>query len=117
MLISVRAVDFVLTHAVRGAVEERLACALAWTGRQTARLGVLLSHVAGPGGRMLKCCSIRVQLPDGHTLMVEDRKEDFELAAERAANRVDRLLRQAGRRRVAGLSHKAHRMEKPSWTS
>lgn len=99
MDVSIRAVDFVLTHRLRAAVEERLACALAWTGRQTARVGVLLSCVTGPGGQVLKCCRIQMQLRDGRKLVVEDIRADFDLAAARAAGRIDRVLRQAGRKR------------------
>lgn len=99
MDVTIRAVDFVLTHTMRSTIEGRLACALAWTGRQTGRLGVLLSYTAGPGGQLLKCCKIHVQFRDGRKFVIEDVKADFHLAAERAANRVDRFLRQAGRMR------------------
>lgn len=97
MHITVRAVDFVLTHLVRESVEERLAYALAWTGRQMARLNVMLSCAVGPAGQ--------VHFPDGRQLVVEDVKADFPLAAERAANRIDRVLRHAGRRREPRLTH------------
>ena len=99
MHMSIRAVDFVLTLPMRATVEEKLACALAWTGRQTVRLGVLLSNVAGPGGKVLKCCKIQMLLSDGRKLVVEDIREDVQVAAERAANRIDRLLRHTRRRR------------------
>ncbi len=99
MDVSIRAVDFVLTNTLRSAIEERLACALAWAGRQTARLGVLLCHRAGPDGQRLECCKINVQFRDGRQFVIEDSKPHFHLAAERAANRVDRLLRQVGRLR------------------
>jgi ribosome-associated translation inhibitor RaiA len=105
MHITVRAVDFVLTHLVRASVEERLAWALAWTGRQTARLNVVLSCAVGPAGQVRKRCEIRVHFPDGRQLVVDDVKADFPLAAERAANRIDRVLRHAGRRREARLSY------------
>ena len=105
MHITVRAVDFVLTHPVREAVEERLACALAWTGRQMARLHVMLSGAVGPAGQVLKRCTILVHFPDGRQLVVEDVKADFLLAAERAGNRIDRVLRHAGRRREPRLTH------------
>lgn len=100
MHVSVRAVDFVLTHPLRIAVEERLACALAWTGRKLARLGVLLSYVAGPGGQRLTRCTIEVDLQDGGKLLAQDTRADFHLAAELAAGRIDRLLRQAARRQA-----------------
>lgn len=99
MDVSIRAADFVLTHTMRSTIEDRLACALSWTGRQTARLWVLLSHTVGPGGQLLKCCKIQVQCRDGRKFVIEDIKGDFHVAAEHAANRVDRLLRQVGRLR------------------
>ena len=105
MHITVRAVDFVLTHLVRESVEERLVCALAWTGRQMARLNVMLSCAVGPAGQVLKRCKILVHFPDGRQLVVEDVMADFSLAAERAANRIDRVLRHAGRRRAPRLTH------------
>ena len=98
MQVSIRAVDFVLTLPMRATVEEKLAFALAWTGRQTVRLGVLLSNVAGPGGKVLKCCKIQALLSDGRRIVVEDIRVDLQMAAERAANRIDRLLRHARRR-------------------
>lgn len=105
MHITVRAVDFVLTHPVREAVEERLACALAWTGRQTARLHVMLSCATGPAGQVLKRGKILVHFPDGRQLVVEHVTADFPLAAERAANRIARVLRLTGRRREPRLKH------------
>lgn len=51
MDVSIRAADFVLTHTMRSTIEDRLACALSWTGRQSARLWVLLAHTVGPGGQ------------------------------------------------------------------
>lgn len=87
MHITVRAADFVLTHLVRESVEERLACAV------------------GPAGQVLKRCKILVHFPDGRHLVVEDVKAELPLAAERAANRIDRVLRDAGRRREPRLRH------------
>ena len=101
MHISIRAVDFVLIHPVRAAVEERLACALAWSARHTAYLRVLLSCIPGPGGQVLSCCNIQLRFRDGRDLVVEDVKANFDLAAQCAATRIDRLLRQAARRREA----------------
>lgn len=100
MHISVRAVNFVLTHTLRASIEERLACALAWTGRQTLRLSVLLSCNTGPRGEVLKCCKIQLHLSDGRNLIIEDIKSDFHLAVERAASRIDRAVRHVMRQRV-----------------
>jgi hypothetical protein len=95
MDISIRAVDAALTHTLRSSIEERLACALARTERQSARLGVPLPRTAGPGRQLLQCCQMHVQFRDARKFVVADIKTDFQVAAERAAKRVDRLLRQA----------------------
>lgn len=113
MHVSIRAVDFVLTHTMRAIIEGRLACALAWAGRHMSRLKVLLSYTTGPGGQVLKSCKIQLHLSDGRKLVIEDIRAEFHLAAERAANRVDRLLRQARRRREPLPAVRALRLAPP----
>ena len=99
MHIAVRADNFVLTHTLRASIEQRLACALAWTGRQTLRLDVMLSYDTGPRGEVLQCCKIQLHHSDGRTLVIEDIKSDLHLAVERAASRIDRAIRHVKRRR------------------
>ena len=100
MQISIRAVNFVITHTLRASIEEQLASALAWTDRQTWRLRVFLFCNNGPRGEVLKCCKIHLHLSDGRNLIIEDIKTDFHLAVERAAQRIDRVVRHARRRRI-----------------
>ena len=100
MQISILAANFVITHTMRASIEEQLASALAWTDRQRWRLRVFLSCHNGPRGEVLKCCKIQLHLSDGRNLIIEDSKSDFHLAVERAAQRIDRVVRHARRRRI-----------------
>ena len=99
MHIAVRADHLVLTHTLRSFIEERLAFALAWTGRQTLRLNVMLSCNTGPRGEVLQCCKIQLHHSDGRTFVIEDIKSDVHLAVERAASRIDRAIRHVKRQR------------------
>ena len=98
MQISIRAVSFVITHTLRASIEDQLASALAWTDCQTWRLRVFLYCNIGPCGEVLKCCKIHLHLSDGRNLIIEDIKSDFHLAVERAAQRIDRVVRHLRRR-------------------
>jgi len=100
MQISIRAVNFVITHTLRASIEAQLASELAWTDHQTWRLRVFLPCNTGPRGEVLKCCKIQLHLSDGRNLIIEDSKSDFHLAVERTAKRIDREVRHARRRRI-----------------
>lgn len=100
MHITVQAMDSIITHTLRASIEDRLASALAWSGRNVSKLIVMLSKQSGPQGELLQFCRIHARLADGRELVVEDGQLDIKHAMERAASRVDRLLRQVRKHRA-----------------
>ena len=92
MRIVIQANGFMLTEALKGYTEQRLAAALGWAGHRMRKLAVSLSDINGPRGGIDKRCKIQVQLGAGHEVVIEDTETDLYLAIDRAASRADRAV-------------------------
>lgn len=100
MRMTIQASGFAMTDALRAYTEQRLACALGWSGPHMRKLAVWLSDINGPRGGVDKRCKIQVQLGGGRDVIIEDTEADLYAAIDRAAERADRaVVRQLERQR------------------
>ena len=99
MQIEIQALNFPMTHALRGHIERRLRFTLNTSSQYVKRILVRLSDINGPRGGNDKRCHLEVILP-GLAVVVEDTEADLYLAINRATSRAGRtVMRQLRRRR------------------
>ena len=92
MRIDIQARGFELTEGLREHTERRLHFALSWASHGVRTVNVRLSDINGPRGGNDKRCRIKVPLPGGQAVVVEDTEADLYVAIDRAADRTERTV-------------------------
>jgi ribosomal subunit interface protein len=101
MRIDLRGRPFDVTGALRTHVERRLLFALGRFGTRLAAVQARLDDLNGPRGGIDKRCRLRVRLPGGLHVAIEEVDLDMYVAVDRACERLGRgVARALGRRRV-----------------
>lgn len=106
MQIDIQARGFRLNAGLRSQAERRVRFALGSTSGRVSRVVMRLAEEHGPRGGTVKCCTIRVNLPGGPPLVIEQQEVDLHVAIDRAADRAARsvarqLVRTSGGRDAA----------------
>ncbi len=104
MRIDIQARGFDLTEGLRDHTERRLNFSLSWASHGVRSVNVRLSDINGPHGGNDKRCHIRIPLPGGQEVTIEDTEADLYVAIDRAADRAERTLA----RRLARLREHHH---------
>lgn len=92
MRIDIQARGFDLTEGLREHTARRLQFALGWAGHGVRSVTVRLSDVNGPRGGNDKRCRIKIPLPGGQDVVIEDTEADLYVAIDRAADRTERTV-------------------------
>jgi len=106
MQIDIKARGFKLTEGLRNQAERRVRFALGATSGRLRSVVIRLADENGPRGGVDKRCTIRVNLPGGPPVIIEQQEADLYVAIDRAADRAARavsrqLERASGGRRDA----------------
>lgn len=100
MVIDTRGIDFTLTDAIRGHVENRLTAALGplagWVHHVTARL----EDVNADRGGVDKRCRVVATMPRRRVVVIEADDTDLYAAVDTAAHRIRRRVARARKRHL-----------------